>query len=81
MPSETNQESYWVSMGKAEQAMQHKDYEAAHRHLTRAHALGHAVKADHLKTHRGLIRVGMLRRDPLQVVTQSALLVLAWAFD
>lgn len=81
MSLETNQESYGVSLRKAEEAIQHRDYEAANRLLMRAHGLGHAVKAEHLKAHRALIRVGVLRRDPLQVLTHSALLVLAWAFD
>ena len=81
MSLEISQEDYWVSMAKAEEAIEHNDYEAANRLLRQAHGQGHAVKAEHLRAHRELIRVGMLRHDPLQVLTQSTLLVLAWLFD
>jgi hypothetical protein len=81
MSLEISQEGYLVSMAKAEDAIHQKDYEAANRLLRQAHGLGHAVKAAQLRAHRQRIRVGMLRHDPLQVLTQSALLVLAWLFD
>jgi hypothetical protein len=66
---------------QAERHVQERDFRSAQQILTRAHGSGHAIKSDHLKAHRALIRVAFLRRDPLQVLSQSALLILAFVFD
>ena len=70
-----------VLMQEAEARLQQRDFSAAQQLLMRAHGVGHAVKADHLKAHRALIRLGVQRRDLLQVLSQSALLILAFLFD
>jgi hypothetical protein len=81
MSVEADREDYRISMREAEEAIQAQDYETANRLLLRAHGLGHAVKAEHLRAHRGLIRVAFYSRRPLQMLSQSALLVLAFLFD
>ncbi len=57
------------------------NYDEAEILLKSAHVIGHNVKSDHLRAHRALIKLGFLRRKPWQVISQSALLVLAWVFE
>ncbi len=66
---------------QAERHVQERDFRSAQQILTRAHGSGHAIKSDHLKAHRALIRLAFLKRNPIQVLSQSALLVLAFLFD
>jgi hypothetical protein len=71
---------YTGTMQQAEQAMRGGDYAAAEKLLWQAHELGHAVKADHMRAHRALVRLAVLRRKPVKALTQSGLAVLAWIF-
>lgn len=74
-------ETFTSCLQQAEAAMHRRQWDAAERLLMRAHGMGHGVKAEHLRAHRALIRLGEVRRAPMQMVMQSALLVLAWMFD
>jgi hypothetical protein len=79
--ADTRDDKFQTLMRDAEQAIASKQYDTAYNLLMRAHGAGHAKKSDHLRAHRALIRLGIERRNPLQVVSQSGLLVLAWIFE
>jgi hypothetical protein len=46
------------------------DLDAGFRHLERAHVLGQAHVIPHVKSHLGMLRVGLMRRDLGEVVGQ-----------
>jgi len=81
MTANDHHDQYNLLLTQSEACLQQRDYNMAQQLLRRAHSVGHAVKADHLKAHRALIRLGIHSRNPLQVFSQSALLVLAFIFD
>ena len=81
MANEVSREGFHSLITKAEQHMEGRNFDEAQRLLERAHGVGHAKKSDHLLAHRALIRLGMRKRDPGQVLSQCALLTLAWVFE
>lgn len=59
-----------IEFGAAEQAIASGELVTAFQHLERAHVLGQAFVAPHVRSHLGMLRVGWLRRDAKEVVGQ-----------
>jgi hypothetical protein len=78
MPSELKYEEL---MRQANQAIDSKDYTTANKLLAEAHGVGHSIKANHLRAHRALIRLGIQSKRLLQVASQTCLLALASVFE
>jgi len=54
----------------ARRAIAGGDLDAGFRHLERAHVLGQAFVIPHVKSHLGMLRVGVLRRDAREILGQ-----------
>jgi hypothetical protein len=59
-----------VEFAAARAAIAGGDLDAGFRHLERAHVLGQAFVVPHVKSHLGMLWVGLLRRDAREVVGQ-----------
>ncbi|HKA15461.1 MAG TPA: DUF3703 domain-containing protein [Myxococcota bacterium] len=46
------------------------DLDGAFHHLERAHILGQQYVATHVRTHLAMLRIGVVRRDPREIVGQ-----------
>jgi len=54
----------------AEQLVNENDFEAAFRHLERAHVLGQAITVEHTRVHWLMLKIGWRRRDLREIFGQ-----------
>jgi hypothetical protein len=59
-----------VEFDAARNAIAERDLDAGFRHLERAHVLGQAFVVPHVKSHLGMLLVGLLRRDLREIIGQ-----------
>jgi hypothetical protein len=59
-----------VEFDAARRAIAAGELDAGFRHLERAHVLGQAFVVPHVKSHLGMLRVGVLRRDAREILGQ-----------
>ncbi len=59
-----------VEFDAARKAVAERDLDVGFRHLERAHVLGQAFVVPHVKSHLGMLRVGLLRRDLREIIGQ-----------
>ena len=73
--------TYDDEIAVAEKAYRDGDWAAAYDAFGRAHDVGHAVRKQHLKAHRGMIRSASHAGRVDRVIKNEALLVAAFLFD
>ena len=69
----TNTMTYQEAMNEGRQALLAGDPEQAFDHFTRAHALGHAVRKQHVAAHAAMMRASWNGHHPRRLVTQLTL--------
>ncbi len=74
-------ETYEQEVASADEALQRNDFEAAFRHLERAHVLAQRVTGRHTFIHWRMLVAGLRRGDRREVVGQVPRLVASILFS
>jgi hypothetical protein len=74
-------EAFAFKLSAARGALARGELDAAFRHLERAHVLGQRHTGAHVLVHRGMLRVGWLRRDAREVSGQLLRIAAALIFS
>jgi len=69
--------TYQEAMSEGRQALLAGDREQAFDHFTRAHALGHDVRKQHVAAHAAMMRASWNGHHPRRLVTQLSLWAVA----
>jgi hypothetical protein len=62
--------AFEAEMAQADAARRAGSLDAAFRHLERAHVLGQQFVAPHVRSHLGMLRIGVARRDAREIAGQ-----------
>jgi hypothetical protein len=73
--------TYQDAMRAGQQALLAGDPEQAFEHFTRAHALGHGVRSQHIAAHAAMMRASWHGHHPRRLVTQLTLWGVAHFFN
>ncbi len=68
--SPTLRAAFESEIGEARSARRTGDLDEAFRHLERAHILGQQFVRSHVRIHLAMLRIGIARRDPREIVGQ-----------
>lgn len=73
--------AFTAELAAARDAFRRRALDDAFRHLERAHIMGQRHTAPHVTVHWWMLRVGMRRRDPREVLGQGVRIAAALIFS